>query len=63
MGRPKIFKVEISDKTTYFIRDDEGELTAEDAERIAEEWFCERKPEIYTEELEASSFPAVDAYC
>lgn len=63
MPNPKVFKVEISDKTTYFIKSEDGELTEEDAIRIAEEWFTEREPEIYCEELEASSFPAVDAYC
>lgn len=63
MANPKVFKVEISDKTTYFIKDEDGELTEEDAIRIAEDWFCERKPEIYCEELEASSIPAVDPYC
>lgn len=63
MANPKVFKVEISDKTTYFIKDEEGELTEEDAIRIAEDWFTERKPEIYCEELEASSIPAVDPYC
>lgn len=63
MANPKVFKVEISDKTTYFIKDEEGELTEEDAIRIAEDWFTERKPEIYCEELEASSISAVDPYC
>ena len=59
----KIFKVDISDSAIYFVKSEDGELTAEDAERIAEEWFIERKPTIYCEELEASSFPAVDAFC
>lgn len=59
----KIFKVCIKDETTYFVKSEDGELIEEDAIRIAEEWFVERKPEIYCEELEASSFPAVDAYC
>lgn len=59
----KIFKVNISDSATYFIKSEDGELTEEDAIRIAEEWFIEREPTIYCEELEASSFPAVDAFC
>lgn len=59
----KIFKVNISDSTTYFIKSEDGELTEEDAIRLAEEWFIERAPIIYCEELEASSFPAVDAFC
>ena len=59
----KIFKVEISDSATYFVKSEDGELTEEDAIRIAEEWFIEREPTIYCEELEASSFPAVDAFC
>lgn len=59
----KIFKVNISDSTTYFIKSEDGELTEEDAIRLAEEWFIERAPTIYCEELEASSFPAVDAFC
>lgn len=63
MASPKIFKVEIKDSTTYFIKSEDGELTEEDAIRIAEEWFVERKPDIYCEELEASSLPAVNAYC
>lgn len=59
----KIFKVNIKDETTYYVKSDDDALSEEDAIRIAEEWFVERKPEIYCEELEASSFPAVDAYC
>ncbi len=59
----KIFKVCIKDETTYFVKDEEGTMDPDKAIDIAMEWFMEREPEIYLEELEPSSFPAVDAYC
>lgn len=63
MPNPKIFKVNIADSTTYFIKDEEGTMTEEEAVVLAQDWFSERKPGIYCEELESSSFHAVDAYC
>ena len=59
----KIFKVCIKDETTYFVRDESGEMDEKEAMGIALDWFMDREPEIYCEELEPSSFPAVDAYC
>lgn len=59
----KIFKVHVKCEATYFVKDENDEYTPEDAEFIAENWFAERRPDFYTEELEPSSFPAVDAYC
>ena len=59
----KIFKVSIKDETTYFVRDESGEMDEKEAMGIALDWFMDREPEIYCEELEPSSFPAVDAYC
>lgn len=59
----KIFKVCIKDEATYFVKDEEGTMDPDKAVDIAMEWFMEREPEIYLEELEPSSFPAVDAYC
>lgn len=59
----KIFKVCIKDEATYFVKDEEGGMDPDKAIDIAMEWFLEREPEIYLEELEPSSFPAVDAYC
>lgn len=59
----KIFKVCIKDEVTYFVKDEEGTMDPDKAIDIAMEWFLEREPEIYLEELEPSSFPAVDAYC
>ena len=59
----KIFKVCIKDETTYFVRDESGEIDEKEAMGIALDWFMDREPEIYCEELEPSSFPAVDAYC
>ena len=59
----KIFKVCIKDETTHFVRDESGEMDEKEAMGIALDWFMDREPEIYCEELEPSSFPAVDAYC
>ena len=59
----KIFKVSIKDETTYFVRDESGEMDEKEAMGIALDWFMDREPEIYCEEFEPSSFPAVDAYC
>ena len=58
----KIFKVCVKDETTYFVRDESGEMDEKEAMGIALDWFMDREPEIYCEELEPSSFPAVDAY-
>lgn len=58
----KIFKVCIKDEATYFVKDETGEMDPDKAVDIAMEWFLEREPEIYLEELEPSSFPAI-AYC
>lgn len=65
MEKPRIFKVTISAEATYYVRDDDPELdmTEEEAAMIAEGWFMERKPDTYVEELERSSFSAVDPYC
>ena len=59
----KIFKVMITDSATYFVKDENGDMDPDKAVNIAMEWFMEREPEIVCEELEASSFPVVDAYC
>ena len=59
----KIFKVVVKSEATYFVKDEEGVMNPDEAVDIAMDWFSERKPEVYCEELEASSFPAVDAYC
>ena len=53
------FKVLIEDSACYVVEDENDELTEADALRIAEEWFIEREPTIYIEELEPSSFGAV----
>ena len=63
MANSKIFKVNIADSTTYHIKSEDGTMTEEEVVALARDWFSERKPEIYCEELEASSIPAVDAYC
>lgn len=52
----KKFKVLIEDSACYVVEDDDNTMTEEDAIRIAEEWFAERKPTVYVEELEPSSF-------
>ena len=59
----KIFKVVVKDEATYFVKDEEGGMDPDKAIDIAMDWFMEREPDIYCEELEASSFPAVDTYC
>ena len=59
----KIFKIVIKSEATYFVKDEEGGMDPDKAVDIAMDWFLEREPDIYCEELEASSFPAVDAYC
>lgn len=59
----KIFKIHIQDEAIYFVKDEEGNMDPDEAVDIAMEWFLEREPEIYLEELEASSFSAVDSYC
>jgi hypothetical protein len=59
----KIFKIMIADSATYYVKDETGNMDPDLAVDIAMEWFMEREPEIVREELEASSFPAVDAYC
>ena len=59
----KIFKVVIKSEATYFVKDERGDMDPDLAIDIAMDWFLEREPEIYREELEASSFPVVDAYC
>lgn len=59
----KIFKVVVKNEATYFIKDETGEMDEKEAMGIAWDWFMDREPEVYCEELEASSFPAVDAYC
>ena len=53
------FKVLIEDSACYVVEDEDNELTEADALRIAEEWFIEREPTIYVEELEPSSFDSV----
>lgn len=53
------FKVLIEDSTRYVIEDEYDELTEDDVRQIAEEWFIEREPTVYIEELEPSSFGAV----
>ena len=53
------FKVLIEDSVCYVVEDENDELTEADALRIAEEWFIEREPTIYVEELEPSSFDSV----
>lgn len=58
----KIFKVSVED-VVYFIKDEEGKMSEEEAMEIAWDWYTQRKMDIYCEELEPSSFPAVDAYC
>lgn len=63
MANPRVFKVEMENKATYFVKDEDGTMTEEEATALAWEWFDQRTPEIYCEELEASSIPAVDAYC
>ena len=63
MADPKIFKVNIVDSITYHIKSEDGTMTEQEAIGIAWDWFSQRTPEIYCEELEASSIPAVDAYC
>lgn len=59
----KIFKVCIKDEATYFVKDETGEMDEKEAVGIAWDWFMEHQPQFYCEELEDSSFPAVDAYC
>ena len=59
----KIFKVCVKDEATYFIKDETDEMDEKEAMGIAWDWFMEREPQFYCEELEPSSFPAVDAYC
>lgn len=63
MANPKVFKIEITNTATYFVKDEDGTMTEDMAVDIAVDWFSERQPEVYCEELEASSIPAVDAYC
>lgn len=63
MPIPKVFKVNIADSTTYHIKSEDGTMTEKEAIEIAWDWFSQRTPEIYCEELEASSIPAVDPYC
>lgn len=53
----------IADSATYYVKDEAGKMDPDLAVDIAMEWFMEREPEIVREELEASSFPAVDTYC
>ena len=50
------FKVLIEDSACYVVEDSDNTMTEADAIRIAEEWFAERKPTVYVEELESSSF-------
>lgn len=50
------FKVLIEDSACYVVEDSDNTMTEADAIRIAEEWFAERKPTVYAEELELSSF-------
>ena len=59
----KIFKIVVKSEATYFVKDEEGVMDEKEAMGIAVDWFLEREPEVYCEELEVSSFPAVDAYC
>lgn len=58
----KIFKVTVED-VVYYIKDEDGKMSEEEAKEIAWDWYTQREMDIYCEELEASSFPAVDAYC
>lgn len=53
------FKVLIEDSACYVVEDENDKLTEADALRIAEEWFVEKEPTIYVEELEPSSFGSV----
>ena len=53
------FKVLIEDSARSVVEDENNELTEADALRIAEEWFVEKEPTVYVEELEPSSFGAV----
>ena len=55
----KKFKVLIEDSACYVVEDDDNTMTESDALRIAEEWFIEREPTVYVEELEPSSFDAI----
>lgn len=50
------FKVLIEDSACYVVEDSDNTMTEEGAIRMAEEWFAERKPTVYVEELEPSSF-------
>lgn len=59
----KIFKVVIKNEATYFVKDEQGDMDPDKAIDLAMDCFLEREPDIYCEELKASSFPAVDAYC
>jgi hypothetical protein len=61
----KIYKVTISrDEATFFVKDEKGNMDPDKIIDIAMDQFLEGiEPEIYCEELEASSFPAVSAYC
>ena len=53
------FKVLIEASACYVVEDENNELTEADALCIAEEWFVEKEPTIYVEELEPSSFGSV----
>lgn len=52
----KKFKVLIEDSACYVVEDPNNTMTEEGAIRMTEEWFAERKPAVYVEELEPSSF-------
>ena len=51
MANPKVFKVEITNTATYFVKDEDGTMTEDMAVDIAVDWFSERQPEVYCEEL------------
>lgn len=60
----KTFKVMIEDAVTYYIKDEDETMDANGAVELALEWFAERIPNVLDcEELEPSSYPAVEAYC
>lgn len=65
MANPRVFKVEITNTATYYVKEEEtdGILTEDEAIAIAFDWFLDREPEVYCEELEASSYPAIEKYC
>ena len=56
LGDDETFRQIVERSITSF---EDNELTEADALRIAEEWFIEREPTIYVEELEPSSFGSV----